>query len=64
MFGFFIILSGLFGIFSAPFSAAVSAGGAIASAKAQKAAAERAMREAMPKVVEGQPHIPRVEKRK
>ena len=62
MIGFFISLSGLFSAFTAPLSAAVSVGGAIASARAQQVAAERAMRAATPKVVDGQPHIPRVKR--
>ena len=92
MLGFFINLSGLFSIFSAPFSAAASAGGAIASARVQQATAERARatmfrdfdglsvtvpRDGLPprdlvflrdydrwfRVVDGQPHIPRVKRK-
>ena len=63
MIGFFLCLNGLFSAFSAPFSAAASAGGAIAAARAQQAAAERAMRAAMPKTVDAAPHIPRVKRK-
>lgn len=64
MFGFFINLSGLFSVLSAPFGAGASAAGAMAQERATRRALEAQRRAAMPRVVDGQSHIPRVEKRK
>lgn len=89
MFGFFVNLSGLFSIFSAPFSAGASAAGALMQERARRQALrvmERDFSEcglAIPldglpprdmiyltayrqwfRVIDGRPHIPRVEKRK
>lgn len=63
MFGVLVNLSGLFSSLAAPFSAAASAGGALAAARQQRAMAERAMLAAMPKVTDGEPHIPRVKRK-
>lgn len=63
MFGFFINLSGIFSIFTAPFGAAGSAASGLAAARAQQRAMEAARRTNMLRTVDGPPHIPRVKRK-
>lgn len=60
MIGFFINITGLFSGLPAPFGVGASLAGAMARERATRQAYEAQQRIAMPKIVEGLSHIPRV----